>query len=128
MAALKATVTTNDSAVATDRLPSKTSFAGLLHGDAPITLGKGLKAAFVKVTFDGGDYASGGVVASMLAALPGWTAVLQAVPAYFFDSSTALIATYDPTNDKVQVAVMTTGAQHAASALSGAPVMLVLGY
>ena len=130
MAALTAVVTTNNSSADRDRLPAKTSMQGLIHGDAPITLGKGLKAAFVTVTFDGGDYASLGVAVSMLTALPGWTAVLQAVPALFLDNATWMIATYNPVTDKVLVHVVTTGAEHAASGMTSTAHahILVLGY
>jgi hypothetical protein len=123
-------VSPNASTACVDRLPSKTSMKGLLDGTAPITLGKGLKAAFVKITFDGGDYASGGVTANMLTALPGWTAVLQAVPATFLDNTTRMFATYVADTDKVLVHVMTTGAEHAASAMTNTSnvTMLVLGY
>lgn len=130
MAALTAVVTTNNSSAVKDRLAAKTTMQGLIHGDAPITLGKGLKAAFVTITFDGGDYASGGVDVDMLTALPGWTAVLQAVPAIFIDNTTYHFAQYNPLTDKVMVHVMTTGAEHAASAMTNTSFvkMLVLGY
>lgn len=130
MAALTCAVTTNNSSAVGDRVAAKTTLKGLIDGTAPITLGKGLKAAFVRVTFDGGDYASGGVAAAMLTALPGWTAVLQAVPAVFLDNATYMFATYNPATDKVMVHVMTTGAEHAASAMTAAAyaTILVLGY
>jgi hypothetical protein len=130
MAAATLAVTPNASSAAIDGLPSKTSMRGLIDGTAPITLGKGLKAAFVKVTFDGGDYASGGVTANMLTALKGWTAVLQAVPAVYLDNTTLHFATYNPATDKVMSHVMTTGAEHAASALTNGSnaTLLVLGY
>lgn len=130
MAAATAVVTTNNSSSVLDRVASKTTMRGLLDGTAPITLGKGLKAAFVTITFDNGDYASGGVAVSMLDALPGWTAVLQAVPAVFIDNVTYHFATYNPITDKVLVHVMTTGAEHAAAAMTAAAhvTMLVLGY
>jgi hypothetical protein len=130
MAACTAAVTTNNSSAVGDRVASKTTMKGLIDGTAPITLGKGLKAAFVKVTFDGGDYASGGVSVSMLSALPGWTAVLQGVPAVFLDNATYHFAQYNPSTDKVLVHVMTTGAEHAAAAMTNGAnaTMLVLGY
>ena len=129
-AATITTVSPNASTAKTDALPAKTSFQGLLHGDAPITLGKGLKASFVKFIFDGGDYAAGGVLANLLAALPGWTAVLGAVPQVYLDNTTLHVASYNPATDKVIVRVNSTGAEHAASALTNTSTvtMLVLGY
>lgn len=130
MAALTAAVKVNDSSADRDAVPSKTSMLGLIHGDAPITLGNGLKAAFVTVTFDGGDYASGGVDINLLDELPGWTAVLGCVPAVFIDNATYMFATYNPITDKVLVHVMTTGAEHGASAMTNTAHvhLLVLGY
>jgi len=130
MAALTALVTTNNSSAVRDRQAHQTSLKGLMSGDAPITLGKGLKAAFVTITFDGGDYASLGVHVDMLAQLPGWTAILQGVPALFLDNATWMIASYNPATDNVLVHVVTTGAEHAASAMTNAAHahMLVLGY
>jgi len=131
MAAATITVVSpNASTSVLDHLPAKTSMRGLIDGTAPITLGKGLKASFVKFIFDNGDYASGGVEAGLLDALPGWTAVLAAVPQLYLDNTTLHIASYNPATDKVLVHVMTTGAEHAASALTAASTvtMLVLGY
>lgn len=130
MAALTAAVTVNGSSSDLYALPSKTSLLGLMQGDAPITLGHGLKASFVTVTFDNGDYASGGVEINLLDELTGWTAVLQAVPAVFLDNTTLHFATYNPLTDKLLVHVMTTGAEHAASAMTAAAnvTFLVLGY
>lgn len=126
MAAVVMTVTTNASSSARDRLPAKTTMQGLIHGDAPITLGNGLKAAFVHVDFDGGDYATGGTDINLLTALPGWTAVLGAVPTWFVDTNPKL-ASYNPDNDKLQVHLL-TGGEHTAAALSGDVTLLVLGY
>lgn len=131
MAAATITVVSpNASTAVTDRLPAKTTLKGLIDGTAPITLGKGLKASFVKFTFDGGDYASGGVTANLLAQLYGWTAVLAAVPQLYLDNTTLHIASYNAATDKVLSHVMTTGAEHAASALtaSSTVTMLVFGY
>jgi hypothetical protein len=127
MAALTASVAVNASSLVTDALPAKTSLLGLLQGDAPITLGAGLKAVFVKVTFDGGDYAAGGVDIDLLDSLPGWTAILGCVPGTFTDS-VLKIATYDPGTDKVVVNISSTGAEHATAALDGEVNLLVLGY
>ena len=127
MAALTCAVTTNNSSAVADRVAAKTTMRGLIHGDAPITLGKGLKAAFVVVTFDGGDYAAAGVLASMLTALPGWTAILGATTGVFTDTVVKL-ADYNTVSDKVIVHVSSTGAEHAAAALSGAVKLLIFGY
>ena len=131
MAAAKiTTVSPNASTTASDALPAKTTMKGLINGTAPVTLGKGLKATFVKFVFDAGDYAAGGVLANLVAALPGWTAVLGAVPQVYLDNTTLHVASYDPATDKVIIRVNSTGAEHGASALtaSSTVTMLVLGY
>ena len=127
MAATTVACTPNSSSYVTDRLPAKTSMKGLIAGDAPITLGKGLKAAFVNFNFDGGDYASGGVLCSLLAKLYGWTAILGATTGVFTDTAVKF-ANYYPATDKVIVHVMTTGAEHATAALDGDVTLLVFGY
>ena len=127
MAAVTVAVTPNSSSYVTDRLPAKTSMRGLINGEAAITLGKGLKAAFVNFNFDNGDYASGGVACGLLATLYGWTAVLGATTGVFTDD-TVKFATYNPGTDKIIVNVMTTGAEHAAAALDGDVTLLVFGY
>jgi hypothetical protein len=127
MAACTALVSPNASTDVTDRLPAKTSMKGLIDGTAPITLGKGLKAAFVTVNFDGGTYASGGVAINLLDVLYGWTAVLGSTVGVFTDTVVKL-AQYNPATDKVIVNIMTTGAEHAAAALDGTVTLLVFGY
>jgi hypothetical protein len=127
MAAVTVAVTPNSSSYVTDRLPAKTSMRGLINGDAPITLGKGLKAAFVNFNFDGGDYASGGVTCGLLAKLYEWTAVLGATTGVFTDT-VVKFANYNPATDKVIVNVMTTGAEHAVAALDGNVTLLIFGY
>jgi len=127
MANATVTVSPNSSTLGIDRLPAKTSMRGLIDGTAPITLGKGLKAAFLKVTWDGGSYVTAGIAAGLLTALPGWTAILGGVPAMFTDTSLK-IAYYDVDNDKFYCVTAADGSVHAQSALSGTFYMLVLGY
>jgi len=121
-------VSTNNSSAPLDRTADKTTLQALMKGDEPVTLGKGLKAAYVYIDFNATTYASGGLTVGALAALPGWSAVLGAVPTFFIDGSTALVAYYDAANDKVYVTTAVDGAQHAASATSGVAKMLFLGY
>jgi len=56
-----------------------TSLWSLLRG-APYTKGKGLKAAFVEITFTSGDvYTTAGVNVDLLTNLPGWTKILSVI-------------------------------------------------
>ena len=126
MAALTVALSVNASSLDTDALPAKTSMRGLIGGDAPITLGHGLKAAFVHLDFDGGDYASGGIDINVLDALPGWTAVLGAVPTWFVDTNPKL-ASYNTETDKVVIHVL-AGTEHTVAAVSQDVTMLFLGY
>jgi len=131
MAAAVMVVTVNNSSADLDALPAKTSMLGLIHGDAPITLGHGLKAAFVTITFsDTGTYTTAGDHLNLLDELPGWTAVLQGVPAYLLDNATWHIASYNPVTDNVLLHVVTTGAERGNGAMTADAHchMLVLGY
>lgn len=128
MAALTAAVSVNGSTVAAAAAPHRTSAIGMIRGEAPITLGKGLKMCMVSVNFDGGDYAAAGVDIDLLGSLPGWTAILASTRGHFLDGATAKMAQYNPSTDKVVVHVQTSGAEHAAAALDGEVNLLVFGY
>lgn len=65
-----------------------TSLRTLLTG-APYTQGKGLKAAYVEITFTSGDvYSSNGVVANLLGQLPGWTRILNCISNPYYNGNT----------------------------------------
>lgn len=70
--------------------PAFTSLRALLTG-SPYTLGKGLKAAYIDITFTDADvYTSNGVVANLLDQLPGWTKILTTLSdPYYNGNSTA---------------------------------------
>lgn len=68
--------------------PSHTSLWSLLRGNTR-TQGKGLKAAFVHVTWTATDtYATGGVQLNLLANLPGWSYILMTVTNPVWNSTT----------------------------------------
>ena len=58
---------------------------------SPYNQGKGMKEAWVEITFTSGDvYSSNGVVANLLGQLPGWTHINEVTsPAYYNSNSTA---------------------------------------
>lgn len=79
-----------------------TSLRSLLTG-APYTGGRGLKAAYIDITFTSGDvYSSNGVVANLLGQLPGWTKILTTLSDPYYNSNSTAAwerATFIAQND-----------------------------
>ena len=64
-----------------------TSLRSLLTGTQR-TGGKGLKAAYITITFTAADvYSSSGVVANLLDQLPGWTAILTTLSDPYYNTN-----------------------------------------
>lgn len=120
-----------------------TSLWALLRG-APYTQGKGLKAAYVDITFTSGDvYSTNGVVANLLDQLADWTRVLTVLSdPYYNSNSTAawecakFIAQNDATaSNRKMVLEVIGGAETVAHEVANSRVLtgvtitaLVLGY
>lgn len=89
-------------------------------GWSPVRTSKPPRFALVEITPDTGDYASGGVACDILGALTEWVTIQSVVPVVAVqNAAAALITITDPDGDSLlTVNVLSTGAEHAASALS----------
>jgi hypothetical protein len=120
-----------------------TTLRSLLTG-APFTSGKGLKAAYINITFTSGDvYSANGVVANLLGQLPGWTRILTTLSDPYYNSNSTAAwerATFIGQNDATstnrkmvlhnEIAVETVSDEVAnGRVLTGVTItVLVLGY
>ena len=86
------------------------------------------KFAMVAITPSTGDYAAGGVACNILGALTGWTTIVAVIPTITTQNGVPSLVsqTYPNTAKKLTVSVLSTGAEHADSALSADQFVLMV--